>query len=127
MSVSLVVPSCLRRSLAAGLVAVALISVAAPALVCVLFGRSRLHSHSCCEPATNLQGDRPASSENSCCVTVATESSSVPVAVLKCAPQAALVVACGDVPVVPDSRPFVSAPAEGVFFPPCSSPSVLRV
>jgi len=111
--------------LAAGLVAIALISVATPAVACVLFGRSGPQAHSCCEPATNMQGSRPAQSQNSCCVTVAHESPAAPVAVFERAPQAALAVAHNSLSVVPDAQPFSPSPVDGAVSPPCSASSVL--
>ena len=125
--VSSVAPTRFRRGLAAGLVAIALISVATPALACALFVKSGPHAHSCCEPATKLQGNAPAQSENACCVTVTHESPSAPVAVFKCAPQVAMAVAHNDLSVVPDAQLSVSDPFEVASSPPCNTSSVLRV
>ena len=115
-----------RHILASGLVAIALVSIATPALVCLIRGKSQPAGHSCCLPANKVQDSRPTQTENSCCVT-ARENPSAPASVFKCAPQAVVTIAHNDGAVPFESRFFSSAPVDDASPPGFSSPSILRI
>ena len=116
-----------KHILAAGLIAITFISVATPALVCLIRGKSQLPGHSCCLPANKVLNSRPAQTENSCCVTVAREDPSAPVSVFKSVPLAVAIVANRD-GVVFRNAPFLSPTTIDDASPPGrSNPSVLRI
>ena len=116
-----------RHILAAGLVAIAFVSVAAPALVCLIRGKSQPAGHSCCVPANKIQGSRPMQTENSCCVTAARENPSAPASVFKSAPVVIAAVAYTEGAVLFTSRFFSSAPVDDASPPGLNSPSILRI
>jgi hypothetical protein len=116
-----------RHIFAAGLVAIAFVSIATPALVCLIRGKSQPAGHSCCLPANKIQGSRPMQTENSCCVTAARENPSAPASVFKSAPIAVAAVAYTEGAVLFTSRFFSSAPVDDASPPGLSSPSILRI
>ena len=116
-----------KHILAAGLIAIAFISVATPGLVCLLRGKSQLAEHSCCPPANKIQDSRPAQTENSCCVTVAREDPSAPVSVFKSAPLAVAIVAHSDGAVLCKAHFFSPATIDDASPLGCSRLSVLRI
>jgi hypothetical protein len=116
-----------RHILAAGLVAIAFVSVATPALVCLVRGKSQPVGHSCCLPVNKIQDGRPTQKEDSCCVTAAREDPSAPAGIFKCAPLAAMTVAYNDGPVLFRSQFISSAPVDDASPPGFSSPSILRI
>src|SRR5664279_1902738 len=116
-----------RHILCAGLVAIAFVSVATPALVCLIRGKSQPAGHSCCLPADKIQDGRPAQAGNSCCVTAAHEDPSAPAGVFKCAPLAAITVANNGGAVLFRSQFFSSAPVDDASPPGSRSPSILRI
>src|ERR1019366_1321030 len=101
-----------RHILAAGLVAIAVVSVATPALVCLIRGKSQTAGHSCCLLANKVQDSRPMQTENSCCVTAARENPSAPASVFKCVPVVIAAVAYTEGAVLFTSRFFSSAPVD---------------
>jgi hypothetical protein len=115
-----------RHILSGALVAIAFVSVAAPALVCLIRGKSQPAGHSCCLPVNKIQGSRP-QTENSCCITAAHEEPSSPANRFKCAPLAGITIAYSDGAVSCEAQFFSSAPLDDVSPPGCSSPSVLRI
>jgi hypothetical protein len=116
-----------KHILAAGLIAIAFISLATPALMCLIRGKSQLSGHSCCLPANKVQDSRPEQTENSCCVTVAREDPSAPVSFFKSAHLAVAIVASSDGAVL-HKAPFLSPTMIDDASPPgCASPSVLRI
>lgn len=118
-----------RHILAAGLVAIAFVSVATPALVCLIRGKSMSMpaGHSCCQPANKVQDSRPTQTENSCCVTAAGEDPSAPASVFKSAPIAVAAVAYNEGAVLFNSQFISSAPVDDASPPGCCSSSVLRI
>ena len=116
-----------RHILAAGLVAIAFVSIATPALVCLIRGQSQPAGHSCCQPANKVQDSCPTQTENSCCVTAARENASAPASVFKCAPVAVVAVAYNKGAVLYNSHFMPSAPVDDASPPGFSSPSILRI
>jgi hypothetical protein len=115
-----------RHILAAGLVAIAFVSVATPALVCLVRGKSQPVGHSCCLPVNKIQDGRPTQKENSCCVT-ARENPSAPVSSFKCVPVAVAAVAYNEGAVLYNSQFISSAPVDDASPLGLSSPSILRI
>jgi hypothetical protein len=126
-NVDFVVMNRFRHILAAGLVAIAFVSVATPALVCLIRGKSQPAGHSCCPPANKIQDSRPTQTENSCCVTAARENPSAPASVFKSAPIAVAAVAYNEGAVLFTSRFFSSAPVDDASPPGFTSRSILRI
>ena len=126
-NVGFVVMNRFKHILAAGLVAIAFVSVATPMLVCLIRGKSQPAGHSCCLPADKVQNGRPTQTENSCCVTAAREYPSAPASVFKCAPVAVVAVANNEGAVLHNSRFISSAPVDDASPPGCCSSSVLRI
>ena len=116
-----------KHILAAALIAVAFISVAMPALVCLIRGKSQLAEHSCCVPANKVQDSRPAQTGNSCCVTAAREDPSAPVSFFKSAPLAVAIVANSDAAVLRKAHFLSPTTIDDASPPGCSHPSVLRI
>jgi hypothetical protein len=116
-----------RHILAAALVAIAFVSIATPAVVCLIRGKSQPPGHSCCQPANKVQDSRPTQTENSCCVTAARENPSAPASVFKCAPVAVAAVAYNKGAVLYNSQFISSAPVDDASPPGFSSPSILRI
>jgi len=116
-----------RHILAASLVAIAFVTVATPALVCLIRGKSQSTGHSCCLPANKVQDSRPTQSENSCCVMASRENPSAPARVFKSAPVAVAAVAYNEGAVLFNSQFISSAPVDDASPPRSSSPSVLRI
>jgi hypothetical protein len=116
-----------RHILAAALVAIAVVSAATPALVCLVRGKSMPAGHSCCLPANKIEDGRPTQTENSCCVTAEREDPSAPAGIFKCAPPAAMAVAYNEDAVLYRSQFFSSAPVDDASPPGSRSPSVLRI
>jgi hypothetical protein len=116
-----------RHILAVGLIAIAFISVAMPALVCLIRGKSQLAGHSCCLPANKAQDSRPAQTENFCCVTVAREDPSAPVNFFESAPLAIAIVAYSDGAALRKECFLSSATIDDASPPGCSNLSVLRI
>lgn len=111
-----------RHILAAGLVAIAILSVAAPGLVCVL-GMSS--SHSCCAPTTKVQDGLPSSGASSCCVVNANNGNAA-AAFRDVAPAAQVVAAYRSSSDAADQW-LTSAPATDASPPACRILSVLRI
>ena len=117
-----------KHTLAAALIAIAFISVATPALVCLIRGKSQLAEHSCCPPANKIQDSRPAQTQNSCCVTTAREDPSAPVSVFKSAPPLAVTIVAYSDNAILCKTPFFSPTTIDDASPPGrTSPSVLRI
>jgi len=114
-----------RHILAAGLVVIAFVSVATPALVCLIRGNSQPTRDSCCQTVNMVQNSRPTQTENSCCVTAVREDPSAPAGVFKCAPLSVAMVTYNDGAVLCNAQFFPSAPVNDASPPDCSSPPVL--
>lgn len=113
-----------RHIPAAGLVAIAILSVAAPGLVCVL-GMSS--SHSCCAPTTKVQDGLPSSGASSCCVVNANNGNAAPAAAFRDVAPAAQVVAAYRSSSDAADQWLMSAPATDASPPACRILSILRI
>lgn len=115
-----------RHILAAGLIAIAVVSVVTPVLVCLIRGKSQVDGHFCCVPINKVKDSRPEPG-NPCCVTAAHEDSSAPAGVFKCAPPTSPAVASTGSIVPFRSQLSSSAPVDDVSPPGLGSPSILRI
>ena len=115
----------IRHIVAASLVAIAILSVAAPGLVCVV-GMWSSNSHSCCVPATVILNGLPSPGAASCCVTTANNSAVPGPALNDITPTAQVVAIYESTADVPVER-LSSATATDASPPGCCTSSILRI